>query len=295
MLVLANSRQIGYAIRDAVRAEGVDIHSFFREEAVEKLEARRALTLLTLLARPDDRLAQRAWLSFDANANGVAPYRRLKAATTELGCDVAEVLWRIDAGTLQVAHSAGSVGRWHELQHLRDELATLFDDLPTLVERIIPAVPDEEDDLAILRQIATQCAAEAETIEGLADTVRPRIAQPEVPLETEYARVMSFHKSKGLTADLVVLAGLNEGIMPRTEGETTIEEQRRLFFVGMTRTTEILVLSSYSTFDAAMAHRLRIRRGPFLPGGAVRVYASQFLNELGAELPLAGRGDAWVW
>ena len=27
---------------------------------------------------------------------------------------------------------------------------------------------------------------------------------------------MSFHKSKGLTADLVVLAGLNEGIMPRT-------------------------------------------------------------------------------
>ena len=83
------------------------------------------------MARPDDRLALRAWLSFDANANGVAPYRRLKAAATELGSDVAEVLRRIDTGCLQVPHSAGSVGRWHELERLRDELATLVDDLPS--------------------------------------------------------------------------------------------------------------------------------------------------------------------
>ena len=53
-LVLANSRKIGYAIRDAVQSREIEIRSFFLEQPVEKEEAQERLTLLTLLATPDD-------------------------------------------------------------------------------------------------------------------------------------------------------------------------------------------------------------------------------------------------
>lgn len=55
--------------------------------------------------------------------------------------------------------------------------------------------------------------------------------------------VMSIHKSKGLGADHVFMVGLTEGIIPnRKEGSDTIESQRRLFYVGMTRTKKSLHL-----------------------------------------------------
>lgn len=58
-LVLAPTRQFGYAIRDKLNASGVDAHSFFHEEAlhgdpkdIDDCKAQEAFTLLTLLPIP---------------------------------------------------------------------------------------------------------------------------------------------------------------------------------------------------------------------------------------------------
>ncbi len=57
--------------------------------------------------------------------------------------------------------------------------------------------------------------------------------------------IMSIHKSKGLGAEHVFMIGLIEGIIPnRAKGNDTIESQRRLFYVGMTRAKKDLHLIS---------------------------------------------------
>ena len=58
--------------------------------------------------------------------------------------------------------------------------------------------------------------------------------------------LMTFHGSKGLEFPVVFLAGLNAGTLPleRKETPTDPEEERRLFFVGMTRAREELVILS---------------------------------------------------
>ena len=62
--------------------------------------------------------------------------------------------------------------------------------------------------------------------------------------ELECVRFMTLHGAKGLEFDTVILAGLEEGIMPSAHArydEAAIEEERRLLYVGITRSCERLI------------------------------------------------------
>lgn len=57
-------------------------------------------------------------------------------------------------------------------------------------------------------------------------------------------RLMTVHGAKGLEFDTVILPNCNEGIYPhgRLQGEAEVEEERRVFYVAMTRAKENLEL-----------------------------------------------------
>ena len=69
-------------------------------------------------------------------------------------------------------------------------------------------------------------------------------------------QMMSLHRSKGLEFKMVFVVGMNEGVLPHKnsteyddEGniiEESIEEERRLCYVGITRAKEILFLTCHS-------------------------------------------------
>jgi superfamily I DNA/RNA helicase len=168
-LVLANSRRIGYAIRDAVRGLGIECSSFFREEPVESEAAQEALTLLTLLADPADRVALRAWLSFGVTTQRRPAYRRLVAAARQHDTDVLDILRRLDSGDLTIAHTASAVERFGELEERLAHLQEAGDDLVELVDRLLPAAVD---DLALLRETASKALEEAEDASSLSNALR---------------------------------------------------------------------------------------------------------------------------
>ena len=58
---------------------------------------------------------------------------------------------------------------------------------------------------------------------------------------------MTLHASKGLEFDYVFIIGMNQGLIPlRCKSIEQEEEERRLFFVGLTRARKNLELSYYT-------------------------------------------------
>ena len=77
--------------------------------------------------------------------------------------------------------------------------------------------------------------------------------------------LMTLHGSKGLEFPVVFLAGAGEGVLPLTRPglETDVEEERRLFFVGMTRAREELIVTcpgNPSRFVSEMGEGLSAER-----------------------------------
>jgi DNA helicase-2/ATP-dependent DNA helicase PcrA len=85
--------------------------------------------------------------------------------------------------------------------------------------------------------------------------------------------LMTLHAAKGLEFEHVFIVGLEDGLLPHERGagsEEEMEEERRLFFVGVTRAKTNLTISHA---------RYRTTRGQTL-----RTVPSQFLYELGESL-----------
>lgn len=90
------------------------------------------------------------------------------------------------------------------------------------------------------------------TIKEFLDHLIFKDMQERLILEEAQIKVMTVHGSKGLEFDVVMVPSLIDGYFPQKRGE--MEEERRLFYVAITRTKEKLYLLNYheSTYLMAM-------------------------------------------
>jgi DNA helicase II / ATP-dependent DNA helicase PcrA len=288
---MAPSRVIGKDIRRALNAADIEALSYFAEEQLEEEEAQRAFTILTLLAKRNDRIALRCWLGGWTNGYRSGSYRKLRDYCESKHKEPWNLLEQIADGAIRLPGVSHLIGPFNDLRHKLQLLEGVKGQ--DLLDALFPSTAEWAEDIRVL---AGEYIHEDVEARGLYDLLVDAITQPTMPIQVSHVRVMSLHKSKGLTARASVIAGAVEGLVPRpydgdksflTEAEH-LEEQRRLFYVAMTRSKEFLLLSSPAYVDLKFAYSYQ------LPGNAVgsqfRTTVSQFITSLGPSvLPAASR------
>jgi superfamily I DNA/RNA helicase len=290
------SRPLEAALRKArVRYHLVGGQSFF-----DRREVRDLLAFLKVLVNPRDDISLLRIANVPARGLSDATMQRLLAASQERQCSVFEAMKNPLACMELRSKARESVERFTALLEEKSlELARLR------ATPRSPAVADwvrrfleEIGYLDELRRLEKNAEAAENRIRGLLDLVatfkdlecdaratgRDQVLRflEEVTLDNDRdedeeqqrnaVTLITMHSCKGLEFPHVFIVGLEEGLLPhaRSKVEGTLDEERRLFYVAITRARETLHLSWC---------RARRRYGQLHP-----CHASQFLSELPEEL-----------
>jgi DNA helicase-2/ATP-dependent DNA helicase PcrA len=258
-------------------------------EFFERKEVKDVLAYLRLASNPRDLEALRRAAQSPPRGIGKATLERLQglAAARDLG-----PIDAVDAGDLPAAASK------RQRKALRD-FAAIFGDLAKLAPRPVRAIverviarsgyvehlrskdPDESRQrLANVEELVNAAAqhderrGEEASLQGFLEEVALFAGVDRWQREPDRATLMTLHSAKGLEFPIVIVCGVEEGLLPlaRRDGDdrSDDEEERRLFFVGITRAQEKLYLTHCASRRRFGQHRPSIP-SPFLAevlGGA---------------------------
>ncbi len=200
-----------------------------------------------------------ALLSFAGSA-GLTPLEAARAAGRIEGIR--------PAGAMALESFAQLVDRYRALaQHLRvhELLSQLIGEL-RLLESLreeghegIDRARNVEELVAAASDFEPEKALEAEDLEELGELTQLDLFLQKVALvadvdnldaEADAVTLMTLHNAKGLEFQVVVIAGLEEGLLPLSRSYDSLEEleeERRLFYVGITRAQEKVYLTHAKT------------------------------------------------
>lgn len=298
ILVLAQRGVIGTPIYERLVASGIPVRSYYAEAELDSEDAQRRFALLKLYVERDDRVALRWLLGLGSGNWRAGSYRRIREHCAHSNEAPWQVLSALSDGSLRVPYTNPVVTKF---EAIRAEIEGL-EQTGGLAEVIDELFPDGDESVRDLRQTSQNVLEELEE-ESPVDFLRElssAIAAPEIPTEIEDVRIMSLHKSKGLSAPITIIAGCVEGLLPmRPEADLSpaaraahTEEQRRLFFVGISRVkavpsdgkpgTLLLTYSRQMPMATAMGAGISPASSQY---GVANLNASRFIAELGGSAP----------
>jgi DNA helicase II / ATP-dependent DNA helicase PcrA len=221
----------------------------------ERAEVRNALAYIRLLFHPEDDVALLRVLNVPPRGIGATTVGLLEARAREAKQSIWEV---IRSGDFAAGRKMGALKSFRELiESLQSDAA---DTRPAeLIERVLDRTGyldwiEQQDNLEHtsraenLRELSNAMAEATEQGQTLMDLLdhAALVSDADEYDETIPVSLMTLHSAKGLEFDSVFLAGLEEGLLPHSRALDTraeVEEERRLFYVGMTRAKRHLVLS----------------------------------------------------
>jgi DNA helicase II / ATP-dependent DNA helicase PcrA len=248
----AQSRSFEEAFRRlGIRYRVVGGFSFY-----ERAEVRNALAYIRILFHPEDDVALLRVLNVPPRGIGAGTVGTLESRARESRQSLWDVIRSGDFST-----GKKLTGALRSFRKLVEEMQQDVENLApaNLIERVLDRTGyldwiEQQDKLEHtsraenLRELANAMAEAAEQGQTLVDLLdhAALVSDSDEFDETIPVSLMTLHSAKGLEFDAVFLAGLEEGLLPHSRSIDTpaeVEEERRLFYVGMTRAKRSLVLS----------------------------------------------------
>ncbi len=257
-------------------------------EFYNRKEIRDLLAYLKVLVNPNDEIALLRIINTPARGIGKTTIDRVRAYAARNNITFFEALKKSEhIDSVSKAAKAKLASFVNMLKQFKKDIAGQVAPLAErvsvesgLVDSLQAAGPKGEGALENVNELISAAAVYDEQAEqpSLVDYLQQiSLFSDADAYDAESSRValMTLHAAKGLEFENVFIVGVEDGLLPHErsnagEDEDELEEERRLFFVGITRAKTGLYIS-YA--------RYRTVRGQML-----RTIPSQFLFELGGDL-----------
>jgi superfamily I DNA/RNA helicase len=289
IIILCPRKKLARLIIDALEQKKIPVRSYFAEASLrDKVEVQEKMALLKLFLDNEDRVSLRWLLGRRISKFSPGPYARIRQECEANSISPWQCMEELSAGVRSLPRIRRQIDEFNLIKQQIAELAA--DPLNgSLAEVIDTLFPTDDEDFSDIRDLAlTALGEEGEHNKSafLRELVNS-VVKTEVPSESGEVRIMSIHKSKGLSSPAVFISACVQGLLPKlSDGDT--EEQRRLLFVGITRVKSIVNesrpgvvrISSFRSMGNGFAKQLGITPARTTAGMA-SFNASNFLAELG--------------
>jgi len=269
--VLYRTNSQSRAIEDALRKKGIDYVIYGGISFYQRKEIKDILSYLRILINPNDEEALKRIINYPARGIGATTIDKLTIAANHYKKSIFEIIKYIDKIDLKI-----NSGTKNKLQNFMNMILRLqiesqtknaFDIAEVVVKQtqLIKDLEKEGTPEAISKVENVQ-----ELLNGIKDFITDKIEEGEdasltsfledVALATDFdskkddqkpsVSLMTIHQSKGLEYLYVYIVGLEENLFPSAMSMNTrseLEEERRLFYVALTRAEKVAYLSYAQT------------------------------------------------
>jgi DNA helicase-2/ATP-dependent DNA helicase PcrA len=300
--VLYRSNSQSRLIEEALREQGIGHRVVGGTQFFERKEVKDVLAYMKLALNPSDEISLRRIINCPARGIGEATLEKLALHAAQRSWPLWQAVERVDAlDDITAAARAGCGALSNLLVGARRDLFGAKK-APSVVARELVETVGYRGEVEAGSPSADAAAKRWGNVEALLATLERREAREggstdglsaflhmltmdlggDAEAAGDLVTLSTLHGSKGLEFDAVFLIGCEEGYLPHARtldaratddpaaGGADIEEERRLFYVGVTRAKERLMLSR------AKSRALRGKAAPRTP--------SRFLTDVPAEL-----------
>ena len=265
--ILYRSNWLSRSFEEALRKESIPYRIFGGMSFYQRKEIKDLLAYFRTVVNPDDEQALRRIINYPTRGIGTTTQQKL----IELSISSGKTLWSVLSSPRKYTSffSKGTVSKildflhliqgWQNKQHLNAyDLASLII-RESGIAKTLRNSPKEEDQekyenieelLAGIKTFVEDHQKDEKPAVSLDDYIR------EVSLFTDeekdkdenipYVKLMTIHASKGLEFPVVFVVGMDEDVFPSrqsSESPAALEEERRLFYVAITRAKQLCFLT----------------------------------------------------
>lgn len=257
--ILYRTNSQSRAMEDALRKKNIEYKIYGGLSFYQRKEIKDILSYLRLLINPNDEEALKRVINYPARGIGSTTIDKLTIAANHYKKSIFEILKHLDKVDLKI-----NAGTKTKLQNFLNMILRLqieaqtkdaFEIADTVVKetRLIKDLEKEGTPEAVSRVENVQ-----ELLNGVKDFITDKTEEGEDASLTSYLEevalytdldddkkddkpkvsLMSIHQSKGLEYPYVYIVGLEENLFPSAMSMNTrseLEEERRLFYVALTR------------------------------------------------------------
>jgi DNA helicase-2/ATP-dependent DNA helicase PcrA len=269
--VLYRTNSQSRALEDALRKKSIDYKIYGGISFYQRKEIKDILSYLRILINPNDEEALKRIINYPARGIGATTIDKLTIAANHYKKSIFDVLKYLDKIDLKI-----NSGTKTKLQNFLNLILRLQIESQTKNAYEIAEVVVKE--ARLIKDLEKEGTPEAvskvenvqELLNGIKDFITDKIETGEdaslttfledVALATDFdsekegdeprVALMSIHQSKGLEFPYVYVVGLEENLFPSAMSMNTrseLEEERRLFYVALTRAEKVAYLTYAQT------------------------------------------------